>query len=245
MELREYSDRSIYRRRVSPAGLVAFTVSLAESDLHVSARSDLSTRAAEALAAVRALIESHMRARPEFGTSLVPLPPDPAAPGVISRMLEAGRLAGTGPMAAVAGAVSGAVGRALMASSPDVIVENGGDLFVAGCQPRLCAVFAGESKLSMKLGVRVPAAEQGLGVCTSSGTVGPSLSRGRADAALVISADECLADAAATELGNRVRAREDLESAIGWVRGVEGVAGALAILGEDLAAWGEIELVEI
>ncbi len=245
MEHKEHSDRSIYRRRVSPQGLVGFVVSIAESDLHISAANDLSAKAAEALHLVRSEIEAHIRRHPGFEASLDPLPDDDEAPPVVARMLSAGQRAGTGPMAAVAGAVAEAVGRALLSASPDMIVENGGDLFVAGRQPRVSAVFAGDSALSMKLGLRVPAEEDGIGVCTSSGTVGHSLSHGRADAALVISPDVCLADAAATAFGNRIKLPEDLPAALEWVKSVAGVSGALAIVGEDLAAWGEVELVEI
>jgi ApbE superfamily uncharacterized protein (UPF0280 family) len=243
MAEREYADRSLYRRRVGAEGLTAFTVSAGESDLHISAERDLSAQARRALEQVRARIESYIAEHGEFRDALRPLSEDPAAPVVVANMLRAAAVAGTGPMAAVAGAVAGAVGRRLMAASPEVIVENGGDVFAAGSASRVSAVFAGESKLSMELGVRLPPAPEGLALCTSSGTVGPSLSYGRADAAVVLSRDECLADAVATALGNRIASREDLGAAMEWAESVEGVSGALAIIGEDLAAWGQIELV--
>jgi ApbE superfamily uncharacterized protein (UPF0280 family) len=97
----------------------------------------------------------------------------------------------------------------------------------------------------MRLGIRLQPAPQGVAVCASSGTVGPSLSRGRADAAVIVSADECLADAAATALGNRVASVSDLAAAMEWAESVEGVDGALAVIGEDLAAWGAVELVQL
>jgi ApbE superfamily uncharacterized protein (UPF0280 family) len=84
-----------------------------------------------------------------------------------------------------------------------------------------------------------------LGICTSSGTVGHSLSFGKADAALVSSADAALADAVATGLGNRVRQPEDVAGALEWVRAVPGVKHALVIIGETLGAWGEYELARI
>jgi ApbE superfamily uncharacterized protein (UPF0280 family) len=245
MSAGEFSDRSIYRRVVEPGGLVPFSVSVAESDLQVLAESDLSAPAREALGAARAEIEAYISRNPGFREALEPWPGDPKAPPLVRRMIAAGRSAGVGPMAAVAGAVAGAVGRALLAASREVVVENGGDIFAAGRKGRVAAVFAGESSLSMKLGVRLPAAPRGLGLCTSSGTVGPSLSRGRADAAVVLSRDECLADAAATELGNRVKARADLAPALEWAQAVNGLDGVLVIIGEDLAAWGSVELVRL
>jgi ApbE superfamily uncharacterized protein (UPF0280 family) len=97
----------------------------------------------------------------------------------------------------------------------------------------------------MKLGLRLPPAPEGLGLCTSSGTVGPSLSFGKADAAVALAADPALADACATALGNRMKSAADLSAAMDWASTVPGLGGALAIIGEDLAAWGQVELVEI
>jgi ApbE superfamily uncharacterized protein (UPF0280 family) len=245
MQAKEFSDRSLYRRRLGAAGLTAFSVTVGESDLHVMAGEDLSGPTREALGTVRAQIEAYVGARPGFREALEPWPEDAGAPESVRAMIAAGRSAGVGPMAAVAGTVAEFVGRRLLPLSPEVIVENGGDIFLASAQGRVAAVFAGESPLSMKLGLKLPPAPDGTGLCASSGTVGPSLSRGSADAAVVLSADVPLADAAATALGNRVKRREDLAGALEWVAAVPGVAGALVVIGEDLAAWGALELTEL
>jgi len=241
----EYADRGVYRRRMAAAELAGFTVAIAESDLHVSAARDLTADALRELRAVRGQIEGYIREHPGFQETLAPWPEDPAAPPAVREMISAGRVAGVGPMAAVAGAVAGHVGRALLAESPEVIVENGGDIFMASRRERVAAIFAGTSKLSMKLGLRLPPAPEGLGLCTSSGTVGPSLSFGKADAAVILAADPALADACATALGNRVKSAADLQRAMDWAATVPGLDGALAIIGEDLAAWGRMELTEI
>jgi hypothetical protein len=241
----EYSDREVYRRRVSASGLSSFTVTVRESDLHISARGDLSESAAAALLAAREGIEAYIAAHSGFEKTLSPWPNDPGAPEIVRAMFAAGRTAGVGPMAAVAGAVAEAVGRALLPASPEVIVENGGDIFMAGRGERVAAVFAGPSPLSLKLGLRLAGAPGGCGLCTSSGTVGPSLSLGRADAAVILAPDAALADAVATALGNRVKSKGDLKPAIDWAASVPGVLGALAIAGPDLAAWGDLELVRL
>ena len=245
----DFTDRSTYRRRVAPAGLRSFTVTIAESDLHISVGGGekdgpLGT-ARRALAAARADLEAYIAAHPEFKTALEPWPEEERAPGIVREMIAAGRAAGVGPMAAVAGAVAQAVGRALFPESPEVIVENGGDIFMAGREERVAAVFAGDSPLSMKLGLKLPAAPAGCGLATSSGTVGPSLSFGKADAAVAFAADPALADACATAIGNRVKSAADLAAAMEFAEGIEGLSGALAIIGENLAAWGEMELVEL
>lgn len=243
MKPEEYTDRGEYRRRVEPAGLRSFVVAIGESDLHVSASADLAAEARAALAAARADLEAYIRAHPEFRTTLEPWPEDAAAPVIVAEMIAAGRAAGVGPMAAVAGAVAQAVGRTLLRRSPEVIVENGGDIFMAGAQERVAALFAGTSPLSMKVGLRLPPAPEGLGLATSSGTVGPSLSFGRADAAVALARDAALADAAATAIGNRVNSAADLAAAMEFAEGLPGLSGALAVIGEDLAAWGGMELV--
>ena len=245
MTSEEYADRDVYRRRMSPGGLVGFTVSAGQSDLHLSAARDLSAEAGRALAAVRSEIEDYIKTHPGFREALEPWPADPEAPHIVAGMIAAGTAAGTGPMAAVAGAVAAAVGRALLPQSPEVVVENGGDVFMASRGERIAAVFAGASPLSMKLGLKLPPAPEGIGLCTSSGTVGPSLSRGRADAAVVLAPRTDLADAVATALGNQVSGPEDLAAAMEFAEGVEGLTGALVVLGENLAAWGGMEIVEI
>ena len=47
-------------------------------------------------------------------------------------------------MAAVAGVIAEAVGRDLLAFSPGVIVENGGDIFVKISKKRLVGIYAGQ-----------------------------------------------------------------------------------------------------
>jgi ApbE superfamily uncharacterized protein (UPF0280 family) len=93
--------------------------------------------------------------------------------------------------------------------------------------------------------MRIVAQRTPVGVCTSSGTVGPSLSFGCADCATVLAPDAALADAVATGLGNRIQGHGDLEAAVEWAMGVCGVTGVVAVLGDRLAARGEVEFVKI
>ena len=148
-------------------------------------------------------------------------------------------------MAAVAGAMAECVGRDLLAFSRQVIVENGGDLFLKAAPPVVTGIFAGASPLSMKIGLRIDNARDGMGVCTSSGTVGHSLSRGTADAVCVVSRSCALADAAATAIGNRVRCADDIQHAIRFGRSIDGVLGIVIVIGEKLGAWGAVELVPL
>ena len=104
-------------------------------------------------------------------------------------------------------------------------------------------MHAGRSPLSHKVGIRIKPDQQTWGVCTSSGTVGPSLSLGRADAACVVAPDTALADACATALGNRVPAGRGHQRCLGVsLPASPACTGAVVVVGEHLGAWGDIEV---
>ncbi len=234
-----------YRRLVNPEGLVPFQVRFKESNLLILAERDLSSEAVERLVKLRGELDEYVERHPLFVKSLVPLPFDEEAPQVVKRMLKACSVAGVGPMAAVAGAVAEELGRFLVGFSKEVIVENGGDIYLRSSTERVVSVYAGSSPFSGRIGIRLPAGEWG--VATSSGTVGHSLSFGRADAAVVVSPSAALSDAFATALGNRVEGEEDIEQALRWISDFEeqGVLGALLLVGGRMGAWGKIELVKL
>ena len=224
---------------------VPFRVRVSTTDLYLRADRDLSADALSAARRARRAVEDHIARFPGFETALSPLdpPPNEELPQIVTSMYAAGRAAGVGPMAAVAGAIAGCVGRELRASSSEVLVENGGDIYLDLQHEAFVGLFAGRSAFTGRLGFRVDPKRTPLSVCTSSGTVGPSLSFGRADAAVVFGPDPALADAVATALGNRIRETADLEPAVRWALGVPGVLGAVGVLGVTLAARGEVEFI--
>ena len=79
-----------------------------------------------------------------------------------------------------------------------------------------------------------------IGICTSSGTIGHSFSYGNADAAVVISQNPILADAAATALGNRIQNKEDLDTCFHFLEDIDEIEGALVIFRDKIALWGEL-----
>ncbi len=233
-----------YRRWIE-SDLRAFEVRAGESDLLISAERPLGELAERALRAVRGDLEAYLLRDPEFESALEPRAALPGAPAIVAGMAEAARPCAVGPMAAVAGAVAQAVGEALLRETRQVIVENGGDIFLHTRIPRVAAIYAGRSPLSGRIGVRLTQVERPLGLCTSSGTVGHSLSLGDADAAIVLAESGPLADAAATALGNRVRGAGDIERGLEFLREIPGVLGGAVIMGDRLGAWGEVELVTL
>lgn len=234
-----------YRARVDSGRLKAFEVVVKQTDLHVRAQSDLSALAREAVLEQREYIEAYIRRHPEFLSALAPWAIAEPAPPIVRDMIAAGSAAGVGPMAAVAGAVAEHVGRKLLAHSEEVIVENGGDLFLQTSEAATVAVGAGGSPLSFRIGIRTPGASAPYAVCTSSGTVGHSLSFGRADAVCVTSRSGALADAAATAVGNRVLSRQDIPAAIELAQRIAGVLGVLIVVDGVMGAWGALEMVAL
>lgn len=234
-----------YRTRMARPGLVGFRVAIRETDLWVLAGRDLSREVREVVFQERRQLESYIAAHPEFLTTLTPWPEDIFAPPVVREMINAARTAGVGPMAAVAGAMAERVGRALAPLSGEIIVENGGDIYLKVASPATVSLFAGKSPLSHKVGLKIAPELSPLGVCTSSGTVGHSLSFGRADAACILAASTALADAAASGLGNRVQDAGSIAAALEWAAQVPDILGAVVIVGDKLGAWGQVELVPL
>ncbi len=231
-----------YRGAMTSTDLVSFRVINAETDLFISAPVDLSEIARAAVATGRADIEAFIAAQPLFASTLRPFAVPESAPGIVKAMAAAGKAAGVGPMAAVAGAMAEYVGRVLLKHTGQVIVENGGDIFIASAINRRLAVYAGESPLTNKIILVIKPESTPLGICTSSGNVGHSKSFGNADAAVAISPDAALADAWATALGNLVHSVTDVEKAILVAQNAPGITGALVIKDDKMAAWGDVEI---
>jgi ApbE superfamily uncharacterized protein (UPF0280 family) len=239
-----YQERK-YRNLLLDQGLISFEVKVKETDLHIRATQDLKPLTFQSVIRYRYQLENYISQKPEFLMSLIPVEVDEFAPPIAREMIRMTQLAGVGPMAAVAGAMAESVGRDLLPESPEVIVENGGDIFLFSGKELRVGIFAHSSPLSYRVGLRIPATNRGWGICTSSGTVGPSLSLGRADAVCVLAPSAALADAAATAVGNQVVSSSDLSRGLEKAQTIPGLTGVVIIIGDKLGAWGEIELIEI
>ncbi len=234
-----------YRQISGVGNLQSFQVLVKETDLHVQASVDLTRQCRETLIRQRGYLETFARQHPAFLTTLTPWTAETPAPVVVNEMIEASRQTGVGPMAAVAGALAENVGRDLLAYSDEMVVENGGDIFLALRRPVTVGIEAGRSPLSGRIGLRFAARDRPFSICTSSGTVGHSLSYGQADAVCVVAGSGALADAAATALGNRIARPGDLEDAVAFGRTVDGLIAVLAICRDQMGAWGEVEIVPL
>lgn len=190
----------------------------------------------------RRQIEDYIDKDRRFLITLKPLAVELRAPLIVRKMSQAAHRANVGPMATVAGAIAQFLGRALLRRGyRDVIIENGGDVFLKVSKAINVGIFAGGSKMTKNLSLRIRPQDSPLGICTSSGTVGHSLSFGCADAAIIFSSDAILADAVATATANRINSKEDLQKTLDFARSIKGITAAVIILKNNLAAWGKVE----
>lgn len=237
-----YRQRS-YRQAIKSEDLVSFEVAEKETDLFISASKRLEGEARSAVLNYRREVEGYIKKYPFFRTSLEPVEIKYEAPEIIKSMASASRKAGVGPMAAIAGAMAEFVGRDLIKLSDQVIVENGGDIFLKTLKKRRLGIYAGdESPFTGKLAIEIEPNERGLGICASSGTVSHSLSLGASDAVIIISEDTALADAAATAVGNIVKNAAYINKGIDFAKSIKDIAGILILIGDKMGSWGKIKL---
>lgn len=244
----EYKERS-YRSRFSNDGRRWFCVKFLESDLWIgvdsgSYRASMEEDVYAMLVELRRSMDAYLLMDPQYKAALTPYDAGLEAPGILKEMSRISHKTGIGPMSAVAGAVALRVAVFLKEKFgvEEVIVENGGDIYASVAEDMDISVFAGQSPLSEKVGLHIPAAAFPCGICTSSGTVGPSLSLGRADAMMIVCQDVLLADSYATAMANRIKTVNDLQPVIEQIQNIPEILGALAVKDYKLAVCGLYEL---
>ena len=240
----EYKERS-YRSRFSDDERRWFCVKFLESDLWIGVDRGSYSASMEAdtyamLVDLRRSMDAYLMMDPQYKAALTPYDAGLEAPDILKEMSRISHKTGIGPMSAVAGAVAKKVAEFLNAK--EVIVENGGDIYAQAASDMDISVFAGQSPLSEKIGLHIPAADFPLGICTSSGTVGPSLSLGRADAVMIVCKDVLLADSYATAMANRIKTVNDLQPVIDRISNIPDILGAIAVKDDRMAITGRFEL---
>ncbi|MDY6935992.1 MAG: UPF0280 family protein [Spirochaetota bacterium] len=235
-----FSNR-FYRDYSNTLRWKSFGVRVETTDLFIRARKDLSEYAKGIVEQNREEIREHILRQDCFLTSLQPVTRCEGVPAIIENMYSASEIANVGPMAAVAGAIAESVGMELLGQSEEVIVENGGDIYLKVVEPVVISIYVGDSPFSGRIGIRIDPDETPMGICTSSGKIGHSISFGRADAATIISYNTALSDAVATGMCNMVTAEDNIETAIEYAMSISKVRGAVVIYGDKLAAKGDVE----
>ncbi|MFA5156540.1 MAG: UPF0280 family protein [Candidatus Omnitrophota bacterium] len=230
-----------YRQWLTAKGLFKTGVRVKETDLMILSDKPIDRDfCAERISFYRSQIENYIAKDPRFSSSLKPLAVELKAAPIIKKMAVAARLAGVGPMAAVAGALAECLGRDLLRrGAKDIIIENGGDIFLKISRPCKAAIYSGRSKLWSGLGIEIMPQKKAMGVCASSATIGHSLSFGQAESVVILAKDAFLADAAATATCNRTQGKNSLGQALGFARSIKGVFGAVVIFKNNLACFGK------
>jgi len=238
-----------YRRMMDGERFTSFTTTYLETDLWIginpsSFHPGIQDFALAKAKELRTILDKYISVHSEFLTSLVPISPDPSAHPVIQAMINATIASGTGPMSAVAGAFAQFVGEAIVTefNVQEILVENGGDIYLSIQNDLEVVIFAGTSPLSNKLAVIIPATFSPMGLCTSSGTVGHSLSFGKADAAMIGCKDAAFADAYATRFGNEVKNPVDIPTAIKLSESFPEILSILLIADDQLGVRGKFQI---
>jgi ApbE superfamily uncharacterized protein (UPF0280 family) len=189
----------------------------------------------------RGILEQYIGRHPAFGSSLEPIDLLTDVPEVARRMARAAALVGVGPMAAVAGAMAQCAAEAgLAAGADEVIVDNGGDIYLRAVKPVVVGLYAGSAAVGDKLAFSLQPDDTPIAVCSSSSRMGHSRSLGRCDLATVVAKDAALADAAATQAANLVRTPDDVNAVLNRIAAIEGVTGVLIVKDDQVGLAGRL-----
>jgi ApbE superfamily uncharacterized protein (UPF0280 family) len=241
-----YQPRT-YRNIINEERFRTFSVSYRESDIlvgtdHRSWRQSMARECLGIIISLRKQLEFYGSENPDFLISHDPLPTDDHAPVLIKKMMGSGQVTGTGPMAAVAGLFAFETGKFLSEkyNLSEMLIENGGDLYIKNTMALNLIVHAGNSPLSGRLSLEIPPGSWG--ISTSSGTVGHSCSYGHADAVTIICKDPILSDAWATSLANKVMDPSDIEKVLSVTETISEILGCMIICKDQVGIRGQFKI---
>lgn len=193
------------------------------------------------------LLEDYIKKEPFFMLSYEPFRVGADAPKIAMAMSNAAEKANVGPMASVAGAFSEIVMNSLLnRGARNAIVDNGGDISLTTTNEIYVGIYAGSSPFSGKIALRIKPELTPLGICTSSGSVGHSVSLGNSDAVVVVAKSTPLADAAATSIGNVVKGKNAIVKGIERAKRIKHISGVIIIKGKEIGVYGKLpEIIKL
>ncbi len=230
-----------FYRNVVSSGLSSYEVSYKETDLFISAKKNMKFEVFEYIRSLRLQIEDYIKRNRNFLTSLTPIS-DKKAKGVIKEMLNASKKAQVGPMACVAGAFAQYTGSFILKQCNECIVENGGDIFLKLDREPIVGIYTENKHFKDKLSIKLKKSKKPYGICSSSAKIGPSLSMGQVDLALIVAYNTLFADALATKTANMIKNKDDIQKTIEFAKSKD-IVGCLFIKDDSLGIWGEVSLV--
>jgi len=245
-------DNRTYRVGIPDGELLSSTVTVKETNLFIRTNTPHTRPVFDSIITARHSLENYIDSNAQFAAALTPMPDDPHAPFFIRRMISAARACNVGPMAAVAGALAEIAARSLVESGPEderateTIVENGGDIYVISSVSRIVSLeWPVNDTETGRVGIEIPPSPDGIGIASSSGTFGHSMSLGMCDLATVVAEDGPLSDAAATALGNGVKGPEDIDRVMEEIFMISGIIGLFVVVGGKIGIRGDIHLAAV
>ncbi|RLF60882.1 MAG: UPF0280 family protein [Thermoplasmata archaeon] len=207
----------------------------------ISDKREYIKKAKEEIIEARSRLEDYIIRNPLFKITLEPYECEKNAPQIVKRMCEASKLAQVGPMASVAGAIAEYAVRAMVKSGATyAIVDNGGDIAFFTDREITVGIYAGSA---ISIALKFPPTEKIMGICTSSGTLGYSISFGYADAVSVISENVALADALATAICNDIKkdaGKKEIEEILHIYKKKNLARGIIVIKGKYIGMVGDL-----
>jgi hypothetical protein len=224
---------------------VVAKVEIEETAATIAAERDYLEAAVDAIKSARVEIERQIRKDDFFLTTLEPYDAPKECSPVVRRMCDAAKLAGVGPMATVAGTIAQEAMEAMASQGLEHgWVDNGGDIALTLASPATLEVFSDPGSRTA-FAFELEPTDGIIGICSSSGRVGHSISFGNADVALAIADSASLADALATAIGNRVVNQHSLKTCFDPYKGLDGFVGGLAMYEGAVSMHGKLpRLVE-
>lgn len=242
-----------YRTKIKTnTEFLSYEVVYKETSLFIRSQKDFSTKILRTLVSIRKPLENYIKRHPEFLTSLKPLFLHNKVPKIVKTMIEVSQKTNTGPMSAVAGTIAEFLGYEMLKWIEKqnlrkfVIIENGGDIFAYVDEDITVGIYAGEhSPFTGKLSLKISLLNQPLGICTSSGTVGRSLSFGKADAVVIVSPSASFADSLATATANLVKTEKDITAAVEFAKEFNDTLFVCIIKNRTVSFWSKTDKIEI
>lgn len=210
---------------------------------HIMLKTDIRTDIKEFIKKQRQIIDEEIKRNPQFnGYNPITLIEEPR---ILELMTTAAKIAEIGPMSAVAGSISQiCLEHLIRMGTKHSIIENGGDIALKTRESIILGIYAGKNVFTNNIGLKLKAKKNGYGICTSSGTVGPSESFGKTDATIVFSKTANIADSLATRIANYGNGKSDDEIVQNALEKAEEYRefydGVIVIKGEYLAKTGHI-----
>ncbi len=173
---------------------------------HIRLRTDLPNHNLnEYIIHIRNELENYLLKDQDFLLALEPIKRDGNLPLIVKTMVESSNIADVGPMACVAGTISEISLDYLIANdSRYSIIENGGDIAMINDEEVLCGIYSNNEVLGNDIAFKIKSRKRPLGICTSSGKIGHSISFGTSDSVTVISKSASIADGLATRIANEI-----------------------------------------